>query len=104
MGTSSISDFLATVEIDPILSEHSFDIGIEGEDYLDNNTNHFETFNPEHGEHQPGFPWVDFESSPSQTYVENCPYNKNEALDNVSVVRKKFRLVEEFSRYELFPN
>lgn len=38
-----------------MLSVYFFDAGIEGEDYLDKNTDSFETFDPEHGEHQPGY-------------------------------------------------
>ncbi|KAF8866047.1 hypothetical protein BDZ45DRAFT_683994 [Acephala macrosclerotiorum] len=104
MEAPSVSDFFATAGLDPMLNVYSFDAGIEGDDYLDENTNRFETFNPEHGEHQPGYPWVDSENSMSQpTYTENCPYKKREIFDNFSVVHKKFRLVEEFSEYEPFP-
>lgn len=101
---SPISHFFATAELDPMLSEYPFDAGIEGADYLDEITNPFETINPEHSEHQPGFPWADFENSTSQpTYTENCPYNKKETFGDFSIAHKKFRLVEEFPEYEPFP-
>jgi hypothetical protein len=103
MEAPFVSDFFATVEHDPMLSVYSFDAGIEGEDYSDENTNRFETFNPEHGEHQPGYSCVDSENSMAQPiYTENCPYKIQETFDKFSIVHKKFRLVEEFSEYEPF--
>jgi hypothetical protein len=104
METPSVSDFFAVAELDPMLSAYPFDTGIEGEDYLDENTNRFNPFNPEHDEHQPGYPLIDSENILSQpTYTENCPYKGRETFDNFSVVHKKFRLVEEFPEYEPFP-
>jgi hypothetical protein len=103
MEAPSLSDFFATAEHDPMLSVYSSDAGIEGEDCLDENTNRFETFNPEQGEHQPGYSYVDSENSMAQPiYTENCPYKRKETFDKFSVVPKKFRLVEEFSQYEPF--
>ncbi len=97
METPSIPDFFVTNELHTMSGEYPFYDNIEGEDYLNDNTNSFQNFNPGQGERRPRDLLVDSENSWFQPiYAENCPYKKGEAFDNLFVVHKKFRLVEEF--------